>query len=148
VILQAFVQLTSELPIVLPLHPRTRERIRGFGLGQLLDALQVLEPVGYIDMLGLQDAAAVVVTDSGGIQEETSILGVPCITLREATERPVTITEGTNALVPWPPTSSGILRAVHDARARGRFAVGAKAPEGWDGNAGSRVARALTNAIA
>jgi UDP-N-acetylglucosamine 2-epimerase (non-hydrolysing) len=98
-------------------------------------------------MLGLQDAAAVVITDSGGVQEETSVLGVPCLTLRAATERPVTITEGTNRLVSWPPTSAGILDAVEAALTQGRVPVGAKAPEGWDGHAGVRIVQALTAAM-
>jgi UDP-N-acetylglucosamine 2-epimerase (non-hydrolysing) len=143
VILDALVRLATRLPVVLPMHPRTRERIRSFGFEALLKPLQVREPVGYVEMLGLQDAAAVVITDSGGVQEETSVLGVPCLTLRETTERPVTITEGTNRLVPWPPTSAGILDAVGEALAQGRVPVGAKAPEGWDGHAGVRIVQAL-----
>jgi UDP-N-acetylglucosamine 2-epimerase (non-hydrolysing) len=146
VILQAFARLAERLPVVLPMHPRTRERVRSFGLEALLEPLQVREPAGYLEMLGLQDAAAVVITDSGGVQEETTVLGVPCLTLRETTERPVTITEGTNRLVPWPPTSSGILDAVEEALAQGRVPVGAKAPEAWDGHAGVRIVEALAAA--
>ena len=141
-ILRALARLAERLPVVLPMHPRTRERVRTFGFEALLKPLQVPEPVGYVEMLGLQDAAAVVITDSGGVQEETSVLGVPCLTLRQATERPVTITEGTNRLVPWPPTSEGILDAVEGALAQGRVPVGAKAPEGWDGHAGARIVQA------
>ena len=145
VILGALARLASRLPVVLPMHPRTRERVRAFGFEELLKPLQVRDPVGYVEMLGLQDAAALVVTDSGGVQEETSVLGVPCLTLRETTERPVTITEGTNRLVPWPPTTSGILEAVDQALLRGRVAVGERAPEGWDGHAGTRIVQALVN---
>lgn len=144
VILDAFARLAARLPVVLPMHPRTRERVRRFGFEALVAPLHVMEPVGYVEMLGLQDAASVVITDSGGVQEETSVLGVPCLTLREATERPVTITEGTNRLVEWPPTSAGILDAVDGALAEGRLPVGARAPEGWDGHAGVRIVQALT----
>jgi UDP-N-acetylglucosamine 2-epimerase (non-hydrolysing) len=146
VILKAFGCLAPRLPVVLPMHPRTRERVRTFGFERLLEPLLVREPAAYVDMLALQDAAALVITDSGGVQEETSVLGVPCLTLREVTERPVTITEGTNSLVPWPPTAAGILQAVNEALARGRVALGARAPEGWDGNAGQRIVRALGRA--
>jgi UDP-N-acetylglucosamine 2-epimerase (non-hydrolysing) len=127
----------ATLPVVLPMHPRTRERVRAFGFEDLLGPLRVMEPVGYVEMLGLQDAAGLILTDSGGVQEESSVLGVPCVTLREATERPVTITQGTNALVPWPPTESGILEAVNAALSKGRAEVGERAPEGWDGRAGT-----------
>lgn len=147
VIIKALARLASQLPVVLPMHPRTRERVRAFGFEDLLRPLRVMEPVGYVEMLGLQDAAGIILTDSGGIQEESSVLGVPCITLREATERPVTITQGTNALVPWPPTESGILEAVNAARSKGRAEVGARAPEGWDGRAGERIVEALARRL-
>jgi UDP-N-acetylglucosamine 2-epimerase (non-hydrolysing) len=84
----------------------------------------------------------VVLTDSGGLQEETTALGVPCVTLREQTERPVTVTEGTNRLVPWPMTEAGVYEAFRDALERGR-AGSPPRPEGWDGHAGERVVRAL-----
>lgn len=146
VILKALGCLAPRLPVVLPMHPRTRDRVRTFGFDALLEPLQVREPVGYVDMLALQDAAALVITDSGGVQEETSVLGVPCLTLREVTERPVTVTEGTNSLAPWPLTTTGILKAVDDALSRGRVGVGVRAPEGWDGHAGRRVVQALARA--
>jgi UDP-N-acetylglucosamine 2-epimerase (non-hydrolysing) len=143
IILGAFSELARERPIVLPLHPRTRERVRAFGLEPLLAALTVTEPLGYTQMLGLQSEAAVVVTDSGGVQEETTVLGVPCVTLRETTERPVTVTEGTNRMAPWPLTHEGILATTRAAVASGRLPVGARAPEGWDGCAGGRIVDAL-----
>lgn len=146
VILSAFGTLARDMPILLPLHPRTRERVHAFGLDPLLGPLRVMDPLGYTEMLGLQSAAAAVLTDSGGIQEESTVLGVPCVTLRESTERPVTVTEGTNRMVPWPLTSEGILASAHAALAEGRVAVGARAPEGWDGHAGERIVAAMARA--
>jgi len=143
VILTAFGVLARELPILLPLHPRTRDRVRAFGLEGLLEPLQIMDPMGYTEMLGLQSRAAVVLTDSGGIQEESTVLGIPCVTLRESTERPVTVTEGTNRMAPWPLTTEGILESAHAAIAQGAVPVGAKAPEGWDGRAGERIVEAL-----
>ena len=143
VILSAFGELAREIPIVLPLHPRTRERVRSFGLEAMLASLRVMDPLGYTEMLGLQSQAAVVLTDSGGIQEESTVLGIPCVTLRESTERPVTVTEGTNRLAPWPLTREGMVSTARAALAQGRVSVGAKAPEGWDGRAGERIVDAL-----
>ncbi len=95
-------------------------------------------------MLSLVDAAAVAITDSGGVQEETTALGVPCVTLREQTERPVTVTEGTNRLAPWPLTVDGIRASYAEAVAEGRAGVGARSPEGWDGHAAERAVEALS----
>jgi UDP-N-acetylglucosamine 2-epimerase (non-hydrolysing) len=142
-IFRALARLGSEIPVVLPMHPRTRDRVRAFGFDGLLEKLRVMEPVSYIEMLGLQDAASLILTDSGGVQEESSVLGVPCVTIREATERPVTVTEGTNSMVPWPPTEAGILESARNGIAKGRVEVGARAPEGWDGRAGVRIVDAL-----
>lgn len=143
VILAAFGELAHEIPILLPMHPRTRDRVRAFGLEELLRPLRIMDPLGYTEMLGLQSHASVVLTDSGGIQEESTVLGVPCVTLRESTERPVTVTEGTNRLAPWPLTTAGILASAREALARGRVPVGAQAPEGWDGHTGDRIVTAL-----
>ena len=126
-----------KMPVVLPLHPRTRNRAEAFGLGGQLGGLRVLEPLGYREMLSLTDGAAVVLTDSGGLQEETTALGVPCVTLREQTERPVTVSHGTNRLAPWPLTLDGVLASCAQALERGRGAP--SQPEGWDGAAGARV---------
>lgn len=145
-ILLALQAVASELPVVLPLHPRTRARIHAFGLEDAAAGLQLTDPLGYVDMLGLQRFARVVVTDSGGVQEESTVLGVPCVTLRASTERPVTVTEGTNQLAPWPLTHDGIVATVRDALARGPWAVGARAPAGWDGRAGERIVAALARA--
>jgi UDP-N-acetylglucosamine 2-epimerase (non-hydrolysing) len=143
VILSAFGELARDVPILLPMHPRTRERVHAFGLGSLLAPLRVMEPLGYTEMLGLQAEAAAVLTDSGGIQEESTVLGVPCVTLRESTERPVTVTEGTNRMAPWPLTTQGILDSARAALAAGRVGVGERSPEGWDGKAGKRIVAAL-----
>ncbi len=146
VILRAFAQLGRELPILLPLHPRTRDRISSFGLEEMLASLKVVEPLGYTEMLGVQDGASLVLTDSGGIQEESTVLGVPCVTLRESTERPVTVTQGTNRLAPWPLSEEGIIASAHAALLQGRTPLGTRAPEGWDGNAGKRIVEALEKA--
>ena len=142
-ILQALAHLAETMPVVFPIHPRTRKNAEVFGLGAELSALRTLDPLGYVDMLSLTERAAVCVTDSGGLQEETTVLGVPCVTLREQTERPLTIECGTNRLAPWPLTRDGILRTVEDARRHGRVGIGSRAPEGWDGEAAVRVRQAL-----
>ncbi|MGQ0766676.1 MAG: non-hydrolyzing UDP-N-acetylglucosamine 2-epimerase [Gemmatimonadota bacterium] len=142
-IIDAFTEIAAGMPVLLPLHPRTRDRARTFGLESRLERLRVSGPVPYIDMLALQSAAAAVLTDSGGVQEETTVLGVPCVTLRESTERPVTVSEGTNRLAPWPLTKEGIVLSARDALSRGRVPVGSRAPEGWDGRAGRRIVEAL-----
>jgi len=128
--------LGERLPVVVPLHPRTRSRFREFGLLDDLIAagISVLEPQSYFDFLALMDNAALVLTDSGGIQEETTALGVACMTFRENTERPITITEGTNQLVG---TDPAVVRAAL-AETLERPKSG-HVPELWDGNAGERI---------
>ena len=140
-------RIAQRLRVIVPLHPRTRDRIRAFGLDPCLGGLTVLDPLGYGEMLGVMDAASVVLTDSGGVQEETTVLGVPCVTLRAQTERPVTVTEGTNRLAPWPLTVDGIDAACADAEALGRVGVGERSPEGWDGHAAPRIVDALARAV-
>ncbi len=132
----------AELPVVFPVHPRTRARLdaAAVSLADLARAgLHLSEPLGYLDFLQLQDAARVVVTDSGGIQEETTVLGVPCLTARDNTERPITVTEGTNRLIGGDPAAiPAAVRAVLAGDVpRGRV------PALWDGHAGERAARAL-----
>ena len=143
VILDALVQIARERPVVLPIHPRTLKNARAFGLDAQLASLRVIEPVGYREMLSLTDGSAIVLTDSGGLQEETTVLGVPCVTLRAQTERPVTVTEGTNRLAPWPLTPEGIVGAARGAIATGRIGLGRREPEGWDGGAAARIVAAL-----
>lgn len=142
-VLEALAEVARSLPVILPLHPRTRRNIDAFGLGAPAAALRFLEPLGYTEMISLTDGAAVVLTDSGGLQEETTALGVPCVTLREQTERPVTVTEGTNRMAPWPLTASGVVGSFRAALAQGRSEPGTHCPEGWDGRAGERIVGAL-----
>ncbi len=138
--------LASELPLIWPVHPRARARLSDLGIA-IPAGLRLVAPLGYRDMAGMLDGAAVVITDSGGLQEETTALGVPCVTLRESTERPITVTEGTNRMVPWPPTAAGIVDTVRTARAAGR-GPGSRAgrPAGWDGEAARRIVQAMASA--
>jgi UDP-N-acetylglucosamine 2-epimerase (non-hydrolysing) len=141
-LLGALDDLGRQMPVFFAVHPRTRQRIAEFGLVPPNGAVRLLDPLGYLETVSLVDRAALVVTDSGGLQEETTVLGVPCLTARPNTERPVTITEGTNRLVAS--TRAAIGRAVADvlaARRAGHFHPGQ--PEGWDGHAGERVIAAL-----
>jgi UDP-N-acetylglucosamine 2-epimerase (non-hydrolysing) len=146
-ILRGFRTISERMPVVLPLHPRTQRNAEQMGLAEELKGFTVLPPLGYLDMLGLTDGAAVMLTDSGGLQEETTVLGVPCVTLREQTERPVTITEGTNRMAPWPLTERGIVESFDNALAAGRLEVGARCPEGWDGRAAHRIVDALSRDV-
>lgn len=139
------LQLVAEkMPVIFPMHPRSRQRVADAKLDELLNGVIVMDPLPYVEMLSLVDSAGVVLTDSGGLQEETTVLGVPCITLREQTERPITITNGTNRLIDWPPSAEGIRRTVNDAMASRRASAGV--PEGWDGNTAERIVAALEKA--
>jgi UDP-N-acetylglucosamine 2-epimerase (non-hydrolysing) len=131
--------VTAQLPVVLPLHPRGRENLSSAGLLDI-PSLRVIEPLGYVPFLSLVRGAAVVITDSGGIQEETTVLGIPCLTVRPNTERPITISHGTNRLV-RPEEVPGAVRAV----LAGRVAAPRQAPPLWDGHAGERIARILVD---
>ena len=131
--------------IVLPLHPRGRAVLEALGIGDH-PRVHVVEPLGYLDFMSLVSGALAVITDSGGVQEETTVLGVPCLTLRPNTERPVTITHGTNRLV----TTRTIGRELHDAvaarRAQSdRFATPSVVPPLWDGHAGARIAAVIVD---
>jgi UDP-N-acetylglucosamine 2-epimerase (non-hydrolysing) len=129
--------VASHLPLVFPVHPRTRKNLEVFGLWTELaqaPGLTVIEPLGYVDFMNLVCGARLTITDSGGVQEETTYLGIPCLTLRTTTERPITVTEGTNRLV----TVDALARTVEDILA-GRWQHGRK-PALWDGHAASRVA--------
>jgi len=129
-------EIALEREVVFPAHPRTRRRLEDAGLR--MDRVRMLEPVGYLEMLDLVENAFAVVTDSGGLQEETTVLGIPCLTVRPNTERPITITEGTNRLVPHPADLVMELRRVTRPTTAPR-------PEGWDGHAGERVIAALAS---
>jgi UDP-N-acetylglucosamine 2-epimerase (non-hydrolysing) len=134
-VIAALRDVAEERPVLFPVHPRTRQRLIDSGLS--LGRVRVMDPVGYLAMLDLVSGAHAVVTDSGGLQEETTALGVPCFTLRPNTERPVTITEGTNELVPDPDALVGRLAALRVARPTGRV------PDGWDGAAATRIIGAI-----
>jgi UDP-N-acetylglucosamine 2-epimerase (non-hydrolysing) len=133
--------VAQRLPIVFAMHPRTRANLERFGLAGRLDAARVavLPPQGYLEMLGLMAGAALVLTDSGGLQEETTALGVPCLTLRENTERPITVEQGTNSVVGR--DRGAILQGVDEILA-GRGKRG-HVPELWDGHAAVRIAEDL-----
>jgi UDP-N-acetylglucosamine 2-epimerase (non-hydrolysing) len=137
----AVLSISARLPVIFPVHPRTRAMLEKFGLAHRLDVPEVvmLPPVGYLEMLGLMKDAEVVLTDSGGIQEETTALGVPCVTLRNNTERPITVEEGTNTLAGQ--DAGRILEIVDDIMC-GRGKAG-RIPEYWDGNASTRIAAAV-----
>jgi UDP-N-acetylglucosamine 2-epimerase (non-hydrolysing) len=138
--------LCVRLPVVLPLHPRTRARAASFGfLDTLLGVpgLRLTEPLGYVDFLGLVRTSRVVVTDSGGIQEETTYLGIPCLTMRENTERPITVDLGTNMLIGS--DRALLLQAVDDVMS-GRFKRG-RVPELWDGRAAGRIVETLLSQL-
>lgn len=135
-LLRAIGDLSRELPLIFPVHPRTRARIEEAGLEEMLDNdIVLLPPLGYLEMLGLMSGARVLLTDSGGIQEETTALGVPCITLRENTERPITVSAGTNSVVGTDPDR---IRVAFDA-ALGGGKAGRMIPELWDGRAAERI---------
>ena len=156
-ILRALAEMSWQLPVIFPAHPRTRARIAEFGLERYVDPngtngcpavirpgrISLLEPVGYLDFLQLMADARLVLTDSGGIQEETTCLGVPCLTLRENTERPVTLTAGTNTLVG---TDAGrILECARKAIGNGRCV--ASLPPLWDGHTAERIVQILVERL-
>lgn len=129
--------VADQAPLLLPMHPRGRGRLIAAGLAEHNDVL-VVDPLGYLEFLSLVKGAAAVVTDSGGVQEETTVMGVPCLTMRPSTERPVTITHGTNRLV----TRTMLPRAVAEVLATGR-PENWPVPPLWDGHASSRIATLL-----
>ena len=140
--LRVLDELSENLPLVFPVHPRTRQKWSA-RLQQCRSKLQVIEPLGYLEFLALQKHATVVITDSGGIQEETTYLGTPCLTLRENTERPITVTQGTNVLIGrnWELLRSRFHEALNGARK-----VECRPPL-WDGKASDRIAEILTQQV-
>jgi len=129
--------VAARCPIVLPAHPRVAPHLNAVNLP---DGIRVIEPLGYLDFLALEASARLVLTDSGGVQEETTALGIPCLTLRDTTERPITITEGTNLLVGRDPD-----RIVAEAETIVRYGLVARRPALWDGKAGDRIAEVLVD---
>ena len=144
-VLDAVSEVGARAPVVFPVHPRTRKQLAGSEVEKRLDAggIVLADPLGYLDFVGLLDGARLVLTDSGGIQEETTVLGVPCLTLRPSTERPITVTAGTNTVVGTDPARivSESL-AILDGPARE-----ARRPELWDGKAGQRIVAVLARAL-
>lgn len=135
------VKISEKIPIVFPVHPRTRKNLERFDLWQQLavaPGIQVIEPLGYVDFMNLVCGARLTVTDSGGVQEETTYLGIPCLTLRDTTERPITVTQGTNRLV----TADNLLPTINDILA-GHWPRGRK-PGLWDGSTAARVVADIT----
>jgi UDP-N-acetylglucosamine 2-epimerase (non-hydrolysing) len=140
----AVSELAARLKVVLPLHPRSLKQFQHFGLFDTLSAqATVVEPLGYLDFLALLDNARLVLTDSGGIQEETTVLGVPCLTFRENTERPVTVTHGTNRVVGLDPKRVGA--AADDIIKDRTFTP--RIPELWDGHAAERIIAILRQSV-
>jgi UDP-N-acetylglucosamine 2-epimerase (non-hydrolysing) len=140
-LLHSLMRISQQLPVVFPVHPRTRQRINGLGDLEYPPDLHFVEPVGYLDFLRLEQRAAVVITDSGGIQEETTFLGVPCLTLRENTERPITVSLGTNLLLG---SDYARLEREVDTILAGSFKQG-QIPPLWDGHTAERIVDVLEN---
>ena len=137
-LLDALEVVQAERPVIFPIHPRTRQRLASTNLGRRVEAMKgmrLVDPLGYLEFLRLLSTARIVLTDSGGVQEETTILRVPCLTLRENTERPVTVAMGTNLLVGTDTTR--IVAAYREALARDTDA--AQVPPLWDGGAAERI---------
>ena len=132
-------QLAEDIPVVFPVHPRTRAQLEDLAVPA---TVTLIEPCGYLDFVALEHGAAVVLTDSGGIQEETTVLGVPCLTLRDNTERPITVTEGTNQVVGRSPER--VLAAARHVLANG---WPKRCPALWDGRAGARIADVLVGGV-
>jgi UDP-N-acetylglucosamine 2-epimerase (non-hydrolysing) len=144
-IVEALGAIQGDLPLVFPVHPRTRRMAETFGLWERMEAmpnLRLLAPVGYLEMLSLTGQSAVILTDSGGLQEEAVVLGVPCITLRPNTERPITIAVGANQLV-GNDDPGAIIAAVRAKRDKECNSF--RQPEKWDGQAARRIAQILLN---
>lgn len=143
--LDVLIETSEQLPLVFPIHPRTRQRIARFGLAEQLESakgVMLLDPQGYLDFLALSSQAKVIVTDSGGLQEESTVLGIPCLTARPNTERPITVDQGTSTLVA---SDADLLRRSLAAVLDGTYKQGT-CPELWDGRAAERIAKILVNA--
>jgi UDP-N-acetylglucosamine 2-epimerase (non-hydrolysing) len=138
-ILRALVQISEKRPVLFPVHPRTRDRIKSLGLTLPNTTLRLIEPLGYLDFLAVMNSAGLVITDSGGVQEETTFLGIPCLTARPNTERPITIISGTNRLVAS--RYEELVKAMQESFNQPKLA--ACRPEFWDGCAATRIADAI-----
>jgi UDP-N-acetylglucosamine 2-epimerase (non-hydrolysing) len=145
-IINALTEISKRLPIVFPAHPRTRKRLADFGLDNPQSAirnLQLIDPLSYLDFLNLMSHAKLVLTDSGGIQEETTVLGIPCITLRDTTERPITLAQGTNVLAgnDTQRIAKEALKALDGQGKKGN------SPELWDGHTAERIVKIFAEEI-
>jgi UDP-N-acetylglucosamine 2-epimerase (non-hydrolysing) len=136
-LVRALHEVAAEVDVVIPLHPRGRAALEAAGLGTH-PGIHVAPPLGYLEFIALVKGASAVVTDSGGVQEETTLLRVPCLTLRPNTERPITVTSGSNRLVTRAELAAAVLKACHDGPYTGEL------PPLWDGQAGPRIARIIT----
>lgn len=143
-ILAAVAHVAKQMPVVFPVHPRTRQRLAAFGVDDMLTNVILTEPMGYIDFLSLTAHARIILSDSGGLQEESTALGIPCLTLRENTERPVTITHGTNRLVGT--QTANIIAGFEAAMTAGQAPP--RRPPLWDGQTAGRVAAVLQQFLA
>jgi UDP-N-acetylglucosamine 2-epimerase (non-hydrolysing) len=142
-LMRALEEIGKDCPLVFPVHPRTRAALERVGNGVQGAGIRLIDPIGYLDFIKLMKYSLLVLTDSGGIQEETTALGIPCLTVRENTERPITVTVGTNRLVGTQPE-----RIVDEARDALRHGVaGAKVPDRWDGRAAERIAQVITRFV-
>ncbi|HKY22395.1 MAG TPA: UDP-N-acetylglucosamine 2-epimerase (non-hydrolyzing) [Vicinamibacterales bacterium] len=137
-LVEGLLKVAHRLRVIFPVHPRTRARMPSLGAGN--NGLMMVDPLGYLEFLSLEREASVVITDSGGVQEETTFLGVPCLTMRSNTERPITVTEGTNMLL-----GQDVSRLVDevDRILSGNWKVGS-VPALWDGQAGRRIAEVIS----
>jgi UDP-N-acetylglucosamine 2-epimerase (non-hydrolysing) len=144
-ILLALKEISQDMPIYFPIHPRTEKNIRSFNLNSLIrqSNIHTMPPMSYLEFLALWKDASLVLTDSGGIQEETTVLGIPCFTIRENTERPITIKEGTNILVGT--TGKGIFKAYRTFK-KGKLKKG-HVPKFWDGRSAKRIINMLLRTL-
>ncbi|MCB1876791.1 MAG: UDP-N-acetylglucosamine 2-epimerase (non-hydrolyzing) [Chromatiales bacterium] len=145
-LLGSVAEVAERVPVLFPVHPRTRKQLERFDLLSFVAGhrIALMPPLAYLELLGLMSRARVVLTDSGGIQEETTALGIPCVTLRENTERPITVSEGTNTVVGSDPDAiRGCVDKVFSGRGKG-----GRVPELWDGRASERIADVLKDWIA
>ena len=145
-ILEALEKIGERIPLVFPLHPRTKNRAEQFGLTQRLESIPnivLTGPAGYLDFVALMAESKIVLTDSGGLQEETTALGIPCLTLRENTERPITITEGTNRLI----SDLSTLQISVDDALDNQASLEPRKPKFWDGKTAQRIVDAIVNCI-
>ncbi len=143
-LIDVLIDISSEMDFVFPIHPRTKARLEEFGLESRLNdcaGIRCLGPIGYLEFLNLTSQASVIVTDSGGLQEESTALGVPCLTMRENTERPITVDEGTSTLIG---SSASDLHACLRKVIDGTYKTG-KCPDLWDGSAADRIVEILAS---